>query len=284
MKAFLRATLRQFCLAFPVRGRHRLADKVGKWLAPAAPEVLTINKVPITLDHELAFCRYMYYGVYEEPNLKFLAQVVRPGDVVMDPGANIGYITAHLAGMVGETGKVFSLEPSPNCLHLLEPSIQAARLPQLNLLPYALADKPATLTFNDTPRAISSGYATLDVVNRPKDSHAVEVQATSVDALCAREGIAHLRFLKLDIEGAELLALEGSRGMLARKAIDYILIETTMQAQVVDRNQGIIDLLQGYGYAPYLISPRGKLRPVTLDIHGDMRADVIWTHIPPAQG
>ncbi|MCA9485154.1 MAG: hypothetical protein KC553_15595, partial [Nitrospina sp.] len=50
-----------------LRGRHKLADRLGGWAMPdPAVEVLPINGIGIEIDHRLSTCRHMYYGIYEE--------------------------------------------------------------------------------------------------------------------------------------------------------------------------------------------------------------------------
>lgn len=278
MKKILRQLVESLVKIPHLRGRYRLVDTFGKWVAPEIILRKTINGVVIPLDQRLRASRYMYYGLYEEQNLKFLKSMIAPGDIVIEPGANIGYITAHLAGWVGPEGRVFALEPSPTCLNQLKKSIDDAGLPQITLLPMAIADKAGKMTFNDTPRAISRGYAALSVVSKPKDGIAAEVEVTSIDDLCMEYGIEQLRFLKLDIEGAELLALKGSEKMLSKGAINYVLVETTISESNVSYNQEMIDLLNSYHYVSHKVDFSGNLIPFEIDVRKSMREDIIWSY------
>ena len=81
----------------------------------------------------------------------------------------------------------------------------------------ALTDRSGTLTFFDTPRVISHGYAALEGACTPGDRIPVEVSVTSLDDLCAAYGITYIDFLKLDIEDSELPALKGASRMLASR-------------------------------------------------------------------
>jgi predicted methyltransferase len=61
----------------------------------------------------------MAYGEYEPHELTTFRSIVKPGDVVADVGANVGYLTAHMADLVGPEGRVHAFEPSLTPLQYL---------------------------------------------------------------------------------------------------------------------------------------------------------------------
>ena len=56
----------------------------------------------------------MYYGSYAVPIVETMKRTLRPGDTFLDVGANIGYLSAIAAGLVGVTGQVHCFEPVPD--------------------------------------------------------------------------------------------------------------------------------------------------------------------------
>lgn len=277
VKRALRHMVDQAVRTFPVRGRHRLVKWAGPWLAPPPGELFRLNGVVLDLDHALFSHRAIYYGLYEESLVNFLKARLRPGDIVLEPGANIGYISAVCVGLVGPTGHVHSFEPSPTANARIRKDNDLAKHGNWSLWDAALTDHEGQEVFNDTPRVLEAGYAALARAATPKDSIPHPVDVVSVDHFCERHKIDHVRFLKLDIEGSELAALRGASGMMGRGAIDVIMVETNTSAGAHRQIAGNIDkLLRQAGYTSYHMRRNGSIRP--LDVMKDVpfREDVIW--------
>jgi len=273
----LRKLLRYFCSNFHVRGRFRLANSVGKLLAPSNHfETINVYGTYIPIDHSIAMYRYVYYGVYEEYFINFLKRILKSGDIVIEPGVNIGYVTAILSSLVGSSGKIFAIEPSRICFEKIQTYLIN---PNIKLLNKALSDKTGESAFIDKGIVISHGYSTLSEFTK-KESGDSEylIPITSVDDLMLEHMIDHIRLLKLDIEGAELLALKGSSNALSNKKIDYVLVETTFNNENHKTNKLIEHEFFKNGYKPYLML-RNQIKLVDLDSILNSRHDIIWTHL-----
>jgi len=275
MKTIVQVLVRWIARNLPFRGRHRLANTVGGWAADPVT-VREINGLRVELDREVQYHRMMLYDLYEENVLAYLSRRLKPGMVVFDPGCNIGYFAAQVLGMVSPGGQVWSFEPSPRCLERLHRHNAPGSIPGWRLLPMALTDRTGTLTFHDTPRVITRGYAVLEQAGRPGDSNPVEVPVTSVDAFCTEHGIRRIDFLKLDIEDSELPALRGAQRMIADKAIDTILVETEVRPDRVELNAAIFKLLRDAGYQPFHVRHGGKLVAITPEHLPPSKEDIIW--------
>ena len=223
----------------------------------------------LPLDLSDPFQRYIYYGLYESHFVAHLRATLRPGDVMIDPGTNIGYISAVAADLLGPEGQVISLEPSRTCFARLSGYLA---LPNVELLHAALYDKPGHSRFCDTPRVIARGFACLAEIEEPEDATVYEIECLTVDDICEARSIRSIRYLKLDIEGAELAALQGARRMLDAGAIDYILVESDFGDA---RTAEVCRLLEAHAYRPFRPDRKGRLHPLDADRrHG--RFDVIW--------
>jgi FkbM family methyltransferase len=230
---------------------------------------MRIGGITIPTDLAIEFHRYIFYGIYESEFIAHLRSVLRPGDVFLDPGTNIGYISAVAAELVGDTGKVISLEPSRTCFKQLESYLDA---PNITLLNCALHNRTGKAWFYDTPRVLERGFACLADVEEPTDGVGYQVEVSTVDDLCERYSIDAVRYLKLDVEGAELMALQGATRKLAAAKIDFVLVETDFAAAVT---ADIDQLLRSYGYAPFRADNAGRLHPIrAADQKG--RFDVVW--------
>jgi FkbM family methyltransferase len=151
---------------------------------------------------------------WTEPELRDLAQFVRPGAVFIDIGANIGLYTLKAARLVGRDGAVVAVEPGRVAADLLERNLALNRFDTVRVVRAALADKVGTaplyhVPLGDDPQAFSL----------LSDGSAVEaetVATTTLDALVGELGLSRIDCLKIDVEGAEPLVLAGGQATLAR--------------------------------------------------------------------
>lgn len=276
LRSPIRSSLRWFAKNIPIRGRLKLADKLGAVVAPGKPELMELNGIKVELDHSILTHRMMYYDLYEENVMNFLKDYLKPGMTVFDPGANMGYFAAKCLGMVLPGGRVYSFEPSNTCLQRLRANNTIDKIEGWTLMPMALTDHSGEMTFFDTPRVITRGYACLEGVSTPGDRIAHRVTVTMVDAFCADHGIARVDFLKLDIEGSELPALRGAKNMIAKGAIPVILVETTLTETDRQITADIDALLRGAGYHSHHVERNGALRPINVLDRKALREDIIW--------
>lgn len=138
---------------------------------------------------------------------------IRPGDWVIDIGANIGVITSQLCATVGAAGRVWAFEPVPANVTRLAFLKERNGLPQLEVFPVAVGAGEGSVAMGMPPPG-RSGWGSVtkswDVETR------FEVPVRPLDALVASAaGIgAPLRFVKIDVEGFEPEVVEGAAGVL----------------------------------------------------------------------
>ena len=152
---------------------------------------------------------------------RFLQEQVEPGMVVFDVGANVGFYTLLLADRVGPAGRVHAFEPDPLSFEILKR--RAAGLANIVLNQTALGDRAGTITLytNRSNRADNRVHPSLGA----EAAEAVEVLLTPLDDYCAAHGIDRLDAVKMDIQGAEVAALEGFRKTIDRLKPRWMLIE-----------------------------------------------------------
>ncbi|HLP10809.1 MAG TPA: FkbM family methyltransferase [Flavobacteriales bacterium] len=277
MKLFLRKILKWWCSVVKVRGRHKLANKLGNIIQPkGGKDHVTIGKIVLPIDHSIPMYRYVYYGIYEEDFVSFLKRTLKPGDVVIEPGANVGYVTAIMSELVGERGLVISLEPSRNCFSMIEKYLTEKNI---HLLNKALYNEITTKKFVDKPNVVRTGYSAFNDYTGAKEGDEVyDIETTTVKQLALDFNTKRIAFLKLDIEGAELPAIQGCGDLLEKKQIDYILVETNFIKGHAEINATIQQIMERNGYIPYLPG-RKSIRKVNLNELDGKRLDIIWSHI-----
>lgn len=167
--------------------------------------------------------RYIFlYGRWE-PNLtRWISRSLKHGDVAVDVGANIGYFSLLASSLVGNEGKVISIEASPTIFEKLRNNVSLNRVENIRLVNRAASDAPGTLRLFRAPAhnlGATSTYADAGF----EDEGAVEAQ--SLHALLTTEEIARTRLIKIDVEGAEISVVKGLLRVLsmARKDLEIVI-------------------------------------------------------------
>jgi FkbM family methyltransferase len=133
---------------------------------------------------------------------------LRPGDVALDVGANVGVYTLLFAQWVGPTGHVHSFEPAPDTFAALGDHVRLNGLGRVvTAVHAAVADAPGTVTFLvDNPHGMNRLAARSEVSGR----RTVAVPCETIDGYCERHGLRP-GLIKIDVEGFELAVLRGAR-------------------------------------------------------------------------
>lgn len=130
---------------------------------------------------------------------------VKSGDVVIDAGANCGHLSIFFSKLVGQSGKVFAFEPDKFNIGRIEKNM--ALNPDLSnnimIEDLLLWDKNEWINFYE------AGTVGSSAVWMPDAEHCVKKQAVTIDDWVKNNLIQKLDFIKMDIEGAEIEALEG---------------------------------------------------------------------------
>jgi FkbM family methyltransferase len=135
----------------------------------------------------------------------------KPGDVILDIGAGRGADTFAFSRAVGGTGCVWAIEPHPLSFAALQKLCAWNRLTSVTPLPYACVDAPASFEIETLP-VWESSYLRKGA---PAPTSCT-VEGVPLDTLCASHGIERIDYLKMNIEGAERLALPGATAALRR--------------------------------------------------------------------
>jgi FkbM family methyltransferase len=148
-----------------------------------------------------------------------MRSLLRPGDVMIDGGANIGLYTVLAAATVGPQGRVIACEPSPTTMEILRGNVRLNNFSWVDLHEVAIAAAPGRLRLHVFEPG--SGYSSFAPADRTSGTQ-VEVEVTTLDDL-AGELLERTALVKLDTEGAELLALRGAPRLLERARPDFII-------------------------------------------------------------
>jgi FkbM family methyltransferase len=146
-----------------------------------------------------------------------LRNLVRPGDTILDIGANIGFYSRLFSVLVGPSGKVYSFEPDEtNFIHLHE---NVSGLLNVEPVKQAVAEKSGLLKLY-TSRMLNVDHRTYKIDDYAEEK---EIVATSVDDFV--EGRFRVNLIKIDIQGFEVFALRGMKRTLEENEDIIILAE-----------------------------------------------------------
>lgn len=188
-------------------------------------------------------------GEYEPVMAKILASHLKGGDLFIDLGANEGYFSILAAKLVGEKGRVFSIEPQLRLHPIIMRNVNINNVYNINLLPFAISDEIREVELTLSP-TINSGSSTA--VNEVRRSlwKKQKVNATTLDKIFDQSNQKPIALMKVDIEGFELLALTGAREILNKGLIRKIVVEKhPVQLKQLGQTVDMIDeFLNGLGY------------------------------------
>lgn len=156
---------------------------------------------------------------YEPYTVQLFKHAVKPGAIVLDIGANVGYFSLIAARRAGSRGKVFAFEPAPENFELLKRNIEFNDLFNITPVPKAVSNESrvATLTLGELSDQHSLFRPALVAA-----TGTVDVECVALDDFL--DGITP-DVIKMDIEGNELCALDGMRRTVARSDALAMIVE-----------------------------------------------------------
>ena len=144
---------------------------------------------------------------FEWQSMGWARRLIRPGMTVLDLGAHVGYYSRFLSRLVGPQGRVYAFEASPENQAVLRRNLDSPRYANVEVVPSAISDREGTIKLFVSPghsnHSLIEGFTPADGV--------LEIPTVSVDGFAAQRGIREIDFIKMDIEGAETMALNGMR-------------------------------------------------------------------------
>ena len=237
-----RATQRVFTARSLVR---KIVERAG---APSLqlPVRLGTLQFPMQLEPRDYVDFHLYYhGFFEKEEGRLLCALLPTGGVMFDVGANIGYYSLGAALRVGPTGQVHAFEPTPSVHQRLVANIELNGLHQVVAHACAVTDAAGSATMYDLPG--NSGAHSLGRHAASRGSYTVST--IRLDDYVHEHDVPRLDLVKLDIEGAEVLALRGMHELL-RRFRPHVLLEINPKClRRLGFSAGdVVEMLQEHGY------------------------------------
>ena len=177
-------------------------------------------------------------------HIELIEPLCRPGDCVLDIGANVGDWTIAMAARVGPLGKVIAFEPVPYLAQTIVKTARVNRHGWVEVQQLALGATDGSTEFS-VERANSGGSRIGRVEG---DFSHTTVETKRLDTFFAsRADLSRIDFVKIDVEGFEEAVLQGARGSLARFR-PGLLFESGLES--AEQRKSIHELLNGIDYEP----------------------------------
>lgn len=218
------------------------------------------------LDYPLksAVGKHLFAGGFESAEVTFVLSRLKAGDVVLDVGANGGVYTLLAAKAVGDAGHVYAFEPDKQALRLLRHNLELNAVTNVTVVPAAVSNHAGEASF-----AVADDVAmgSLADIERPDQriGRWETVETVRLDDMIDRFGIRSVDFIKMDVEGAEKLALEGATGLLSSARAPAAILFEAFDANARAFGYAVevlFALLRAHHYTILGMEHSGALRPV----------------------
>lgn len=249
------ATLR-FLLSHPLN-RGRPVATVGRYLkwqiesrARSAVEIDWVAGAKLIVSHGMTGATgNIYCGLHEFVEMAFLLHLLRPGDLFLDVGANVGSYTVLAAKVCG--ARTVAFEPDPGAAVSLRRNIAANGIGDL------VTVEEVALGPENGETAFTKGLGTMNRVAAAGDPSVQTVKVRRLDDIAEAAGPT---FVKLDVEGFEEQVLGGAARVLA--SLSLLAVQSELHNAAVEK------ILTGFGFTQAFYHPfRRELGDKTFEFH-----------------
>lgn len=256
-----------------------------RWVVPLGMEVAVRTDYGYLLvpaeDEKLLFSMVETAGRLEAGTLAVIVALLRPGDFVLDVGANVGTLCLPAARRVGPGGRVLAIEPTPRTAAVLRRSLALNAVEEwVEVLQSAAGEAEGQGRL-----AVSSTLTHNSLLPLEDTSDHVEVTIRPLDACVPQGQVVDL--VKLDVEGAELQAWRGMQRIIADSPRLAVIVEfgpSHLQRGGISIADWLREL-QAPGFTAWEIEePAGRLRPLRQDGLADVFSiNLLLLREPPAE-
>jgi FkbM family methyltransferase len=239
-------------------GKGRVFDRLLPHLEGTWKETRTRTRYRVRFECDLRdkVPREIFYTGFDRADCRVLRNLVKPGAIVLDAGANIGYFSLLCAQWMRKEGIVHAFEPFPLTIARFErnldlnPSLRG----MVRVHNFALSDFVGTIGMS-VPDTGNSGCNYLN----SKAAGAVNVM--TLDSFVESEKLPRIDLIKIDVEGSELALLRGAQRSIERfRPVLMVEVNPFALNNLGNTATDLIRLIGGFGYVMYRATRTGRLR------------------------
>ena len=185
-----------------------------------------------------------------EPLLEYGHKFILPTDTIIDGGANQGIFSLAFASL-SQKIKIFSVEPFKYCHEILKKNLKINLFKNITIIPKVLSNKIASHQLDYSKSNVSAS-----IVRDFGGDKTLTIYSTTIDEIVSKYKLKKIDLIKLDIEGAELAALQGGSKSI-KKFIPKIVLECNNYEY-----KKIYKFLKKFKYVSYLLTEDGLIKRV----------------------
>lgn len=186
------------------------------------------------------------YGEFSEAEVSLFRALVKPGQTVLDVGANIGVHTLPLARLVGPSGRVLAFEPQRLVFYMLCGNVAQNSHDHVHCFHAAAGETAGTIAVPELDGAAEQNFGGLELSQGATSPGATQVPVLRIDDL----RLTACHFMKIDVEGMERQVLLGTRETINRfRPLVYL------EDDRADRSAALRECLAALGYVIYVHRP-----------------------------
>ena len=226
-----------------------------------------INGIDLMLFSNEDVGRELVYGrSYEWRETLVLKRFLRPDDICIDVGANIGYYSTLMA-KIAYRGEVHSFEPVPINWHILNINLILNKLSNAvpNLI--ALGSESGKINFSVSK---DGAYSSILPTGREMEDETIEIKVETIDEYVNTSQLKRVDVIKVDAEGAEGLILSGAYQLFREqtKRPRLVMLEL-FDANLLPYGTNIDEIIlkmEGWGYSVKIAGNNGDLLPFSVSM------------------
>lgn len=196
------------------------------------------------------------HGYHEPETVRLIEQLLKPGMVFFDVGAHIGQYTLVAGRLVGNVGQVHSFEPDPETFRCLSNNVWLNRLTNVSLNQLGLNNEKGSQKLYLASAEGTGCNSMAPPSTNYSSGRTLDIVCTTLDEYVDSKKITRVDLMKMDVEGAELLALRGGDTLLGsgNKPIMILEFEEARQQAFGNSTRALYDFFRERGYRLYSLN------------------------------
>jgi len=237
---------------------HKRFFKPSGIFKGVSKKIVYRNRIVLDLDINDWIQQNLYFlDQYEEKEIRFLESMLKPGDLFIDVGANIGLFSLVASAIIGESGKVYAFEPYSKNFDKLLHHVKLNRLGNVIAERRAVSDKSGWIDIKANDDDLNDGMfsAYVDTFTSSESVPTIELDQYIKDNIKQP-----IRFVKMDIEGGEYLAIKGMSTTLAK---DHPVVLVEINPDILSKTSFTPTMIEDeffrLKYSKYYLGLKGQL-------------------------